>query len=399
MMSPSSWFAADPSDSPDDRTTKVTALIVSGLSVAAGVVWTGLYVAVFGWGLIAALPLVFVLVVGGALWASHVRRDERFVVYAEIICITAIPVAISWSVGSLFESGVVVVWAFLGPMTALLFLSRPQASLWFAVFIVALGSTVALEPVLSEGGRTVPELTRSLLLAMNVGVASAVVFVFSGYFVRRAGAERARADALLLNVLPSSIATRLKESQDVIADHFESATILFADIVGSTPLFAKLSPEEAVDFLNLVFSRFDSLLESRGVEKVRTIGDAYMVVAGAPTPREDHAEAVCSLALAMVDAISSLRTPTGEELQFRFGINSGPMVGGIIGTQRFHYDLWGDTVNVAARMESQGTPGRVQVTQATRSLLPTGWELEARGPINVRGRGQMETFLLVSAPS
>lgn len=372
--------------------------MVSSLSVAAGVVWFGLYFVLFGWNLTTALPLVFVLVVTGALWVSHLRRDEKFAVYAEIICIMAVPLAISWSVGSMFESGVVVVWAFLGPMTALLFLSRSEASFWFAAFVVGLGVTVALEPVLSDGGRTVPDATRSLLLALNVGVASAVVFLFSGYFVRRAGAERARADALLLNVLPSSIAARLKESPDVIADRFESATILFADIVGSTPLFARLTPEEAVESLNLVFSKFDSLLESHGVEKVRTIGDAYMVVAGAPAPRADHAEAVCSLALAMVDTISTLRTGSGDELQFRFGINSGPMVGGIIGTHRFHYDLWGDTVNVAARMESQGVPGRIHVTEATRSLLPTGWELEARGSVDVRGKGPMETFFLISAP-
>jgi class 3 adenylate cyclase len=210
-------------------------------------------------------------------------------------------------------------------------------------------------------------------------------------------AEHERTEALLCNVLPTSIARRLKHSHHTIADDFPSASVLFADIVGFTSLAQSISPEEVVSILNRVFSRFDELVDDHGMEKIKTIGDAYMVAAGIPVPREDHADALARFALALRADVDSHNLITGSALQVRIGMNSGPVVAGVIGRRRFLYDLWGDTVNTAARMESHGVPGRIQVTEATRALLGNRYLLEERGVVDVKGKGPMRTFFLTAA--
>jgi len=207
--------------------------------------------------------------------------------------------------------------------------------------------------------------------------------------------EREAAEQLLLNVLPESIVERLKRDQSAIAEGFRDATVLFVDIVGFTELSAKMDPRRVVEMLNEVFSRFDALTERFRLEKIKTIGDAYMVVGGAPTPRKDHAEAVADLALAMRDSAASLHTPTGEPLQIRIGLNTGPVVAGVIGTKKFSYDLWGDTVNIASRMESLAEPGTILVTERAYERLRTRFQLEPRGSLEVKGKGQMRTYVLV----
>jgi adenylate cyclase len=206
--------------------------------------------------------------------------------------------------------------------------------------------------------------------------------------------EQAKSEKLLLNILPSAIADRLKVSQQPIADGFAEATVLFADLVGFTELSGRVSPQELVGRLNAIFSQFDALMEQHGLEKIKTIGDAYMVVGGLPTPRRDHARAVALAALDMQDAIAAINQTTGEALSMRIGINSGPVVAGVIGIKKFTYDLWGDTVNIASRMESHGAPGQVQVSAATYALLKDNFEFEARGPIIIKGKGEMLTYWL-----
>lgn len=185
------------------------------------------------------------------------------------------------------------------------------------------------------------------------------------------------------------------------ADHYEEATVLFADVVGFTPLTERLAPKEMVSLLNEIFSRFDVLADAHGVEKVRTIGDNYMCVAGVPRRRPDHAQAMARMALGMRGSLDELRAGGEDRIDFRIGINSGPLVGGVIGLRKFVFDVWGDPVNTAARMESHGVPGRIHVTDATAELLREAFELEPRGTIDVKGKGPMRTWFLVRerAPS
>jgi adenylate cyclase len=211
--------------------------------------------------------------------------------------------------------------------------------------------------------------------------------------------QQKQSDQLLLNILPEPIAEQLKQYPSIIADSFESVSVMFADIVGFTEFSARTSPKELVKILNLIFSKFDQLAERHGLEKIKTIGDAYMVVAGLPTPRLDHATAIAQMALDMQAEIVNLAKETGEAFKLRIGINSGPAVAGVIGIKKFFYDLWGDTVNVASRMESQGVDGAIQVSTATYELLRDEYLLEKRGVISVKGKGEMTTYLLTGRKS
>ncbi len=207
--------------------------------------------------------------------------------------------------------------------------------------------------------------------------------------------ERARSEQLLHNILPPSVVERLRSKPGVVADAFEDTSILFADLVGFTPLAARCTPEELVRLLDEIVVAFDELVEARGLEKVKTIGDAYMVAAGVPSRRADHAEALAELALAMRSRFQVIAKASPSPLAMRIGIHSGPVVAGVIGKSKFAYDLWGDTVNTAARMESHGEPDKVHVSEATVRALGEGWSLEERGTVEIKGKGAMRTYFLL----
>jgi class 3 adenylate cyclase/FixJ family two-component response regulator len=209
-------------------------------------------------------------------------------------------------------------------------------------------------------------------------------------------AEQEKSDQLLLNVLPRAIVDRLKQDQGVLAERFDEVTILFADIVDFTPLSAQLTPLELVQLLNQIFSTFDQLAEQFGLEKIKTIGDAYMVAGGVPIPRPDHAEAVMEMAIAMRREIKQFAQAAGQPIRLRIGINTGTVVAGVIGISKFSYDLWGDAVNTASRMESQGLAGKIQVTEAIYHRLCDRYVFEKWGTIHVKGKGKMTTYLFVS---
>ena len=233
----------------------------------------------------------------------------------------------------------------------------------------------------------------STMLALNIVGAGAISFTLLASFAKQRNealaalrVEQERSELLIMNILPSSIAERLKAATGTIADHFDAASILFADVVDFTPLAQRLSPAEVVGILDQLFSHFDTLVERHGLEKIKTIGDAYMAAAGVPDPSPDHARRAALLALDMRDAVATSAIAGGDGLELRIGINSGPVIAGVIGSKRFLYDLWGDAVNTASRMESQSTPGEIQITRATYELLKEEFVCTATG--NDRGQGQ-----------
>ncbi len=207
--------------------------------------------------------------------------------------------------------------------------------------------------------------------------------------------EQQRYRNLLLNILPEKIVERLEQGQKTIADSFQEVSVLFADIVGFTELSSRVSPIELVGMMNVIFSGFDEIVSRYELEKIKTIGDAYMVVSGLPTTRPDHAEAIAKMALEMQAAIETISEARNEKLSIRIGIHSGPVVAGIIGTRKFLYDLWGDTVNTASRMESHGIPDRIHITEETYQLLKNKFHFESRGEIDVKGKGKMHTYFLL----
>ncbi len=239
-------------------------------------------------------------------------------------------------------------------------------------------------------------------LAINLGL-GILVFAFSYYiyttfhtaekFLKQ---EQEKSERLLLNILPSSIIKKLRESPDTIADRFENCTVLFSDIVGFTEMSKKMPAVAVVSLLNDIFSSFDDLAEKHGLEKIKTIGDAYMVVGGLPEPDPMHAESVARFALEMLDVIRDYRNKSELPLELRIGINTGDAVAGVIGKKKFIYDLWGDSVNTASRMESHGLPGQIQVTESTYNLLKGKFKLEERGSIEIKGMGLVKSFMLLA---
>jgi guanylate cyclase len=218
------------------------------------------------------------------------------------------------------------------------------------------------------------------------------------YFVRQRDRFQQESDDLLHNILPDEIATKLKTDHSMIADDFKAASVLFADVVGFTPMSSKMSPPELVGLLNSVFSTFDDFVRDLGLEKIKTVGDEYMVASGVPRPRADHAHAIAELALRIRDHCAQHQF-LGHDLQLRIGINSGPVVAGIVGTHKFAYDLWGDVVNTASRMESHGLPGSIQISSATFDLIRDDFVCELRGTVEVKGQGDTETYFLLERRS
>lgn len=231
----------------------------------------------------------------------------------------------------------------------------------------------------------------AVILALMVAAAVAKQF-FSA--LKKLSEEQAKSERLLLNILPPAIAQQLKQEERTIADSYPDVTVMFADIVGFTELAAKTPPIELVEILNVIFSEFDQLTEKHGLEKIKTIGDAYMVVGGLPAAKPNHAEAMAAMALDMQESITEFCSDTGKALSIRIGIHTGPVIAGIIGTKKFIYDLWGDTVNIASRMESHGVPGSIQVTEETYQRLKNQYVFENRGLIQVKGKGKMNCYLL-----
>jgi adenylate cyclase len=269
-----------------------------------------------------------------------------------------------------------------------------------ALFVAAYGVVLAVQAGTAPLAPPPPSLAPAVDVALFVEVMLALVGIAAWSHRnttltdRRLDHEHARSERLLRSILPDAIAERLKDGPTVVADRFDEVTVLFADIAGFTPLSTTLAPEEVVALLNRVFTRFDELAARHRVEKIKTIGDAYMVVAGLPEPRADHAEAAAGMALDLRTAIAELAAAEGHRLEVRIGLCSGPAVAGVIGIQKLAYDLWGDTVNTAARMESHGLPGEIQVTESTCRLLRDRFTLDERGVIEVKGKGPLRTYLL-----
>ena len=281
----------------------------------------------------------------------------------------SVALATAWAAGHRRWSLLVAAWYVLGPLA-------------YAVFQL---SAPTQPPLTALGGAVT-----------NTAMFAAVLVLGEAVRSRRALAlEQQRSERLLLNVLPAPIAERLKAGEGVIADAYPDVTVLFADLVDFTRRSQQISPAQVVAVLNELFSVFDQLAQRQGLEKIKTIGDAYMVAGGLPTPRPDHAQAVAEMALAVRDEVARRSDPSGQPLQVRIGIDTGPVEAGVLGTSKFSYDLWGDTVNTASRMESHGIPGCIQVTARTYQRLRDGYRLQRRGPIQVRGKGEMVTYLLL----
>jgi guanylate cyclase len=316
-------------------------------------------------------------------------RNLEFYRFTQLLVILILPWLVTIALGGFQQSSVVIVWAALCPLGSLLLEEPRRTLLWIVGFVALLPITALLQPHLTPAH--LPDTFVTWFFVLNLGTVIAVVFGLLHYFVRRRDFFQKSSEMLLLNILPKEISEALKTEPRAIAAHYDEASILFADIVGFTPMAATMLPLALVDLLNDVFECFDDLVDKYELEKIKTIGDCYMVAAGVPRQRVDHAEALVNFALDMQAEIGK-RTFGGRRLAFRIGINSGPVVAGVIGRRKFIYDLWGETVNMASRMESHGTSGVIQITRNTFDLVGQHFDCQARGPIEVKGVGRVETW-------
>jgi len=384
----------------DERLQGSLLLAASAMYAAAGVLWGVLYIAL-GEPVAGAIPLGYgILMAANVALFVRTHRMRRFR-NSQLLLTLILPFLLQLSLGGFVASGAVVIWSFTSPLGALLVGNPRTAHRWFVAFVGLLVAAPFVQRLVRTEG-AFDDGVRLAFFVGNLGALTAIVFVLTRYFARKKteayqllDRERDKSEQLLLNVLPAQIADELRRGDGAVAEDFDAITILFADVVGFTRLSEELTSAEMVDLLNAVFSYFDELVARCGVEKIRTVGDSYMVVAGAPKRRTDHAQAIAQLAIDMVDLTEHVDHPDVHRLRFRIGINSGPATAGIIGHTKFHYDVWGDAVNVASRMESHGVPGRIQVGPGTAALIADDFVLEPRDWIEVKGKGRMQTWLLV----
>jgi guanylate cyclase len=393
-------IGADPADSHDRRLQKALMTRASLMFIAAGAIW-GIFYIVLAEPLAGAIPLGYAIFSTLSVIFFAVTRRYEWFRLSQLLLILFLPFLLQLALGGYINASAVIIWSLICPLGALLFDEPGHAPYWFLGYL----ALVVLSGLLQSSMRAVTNLSPDLVLflfVMNIGTVSSFVFILLYYFVNQKNrlydllqVEQHKSESLLLNVLPEEIATRLKGGSQTIADKFDAVSVLFADLVGFTPLSTELSPTEMVELLNNLFLQFDTLAETYDVEKIRTIGDSYMVAAGVPRPRADHAQALARMALDMCEYIQARPPYAGHHIDFRVGINSGPAVAGVIGRKKFQYDLWGDTVNTASRMESHGTGGKIQISRETYQLLKDEFICEPRGKVQVKGKGEMETWYLV----
>ena len=325
---------------------------------------------------------------------ARTKRFERFVV-ALIATGPVFVFAASVLAGGITTNSAGFVWAFLVPGYALLALGPRRATPWFFAFVLTVLFSVAVDPIVRTWIAPPPYVVQLIFYAQNLLAPLTITFLLLRYADLRRRAAEARSDELLTNAIPRSIAQRLRHGESRIAESYPATTVVFIDVVGFTPWAQGTDPTRIVALLDDLFTRFDRLVATHGLEKIKTVGDAYMAVAGAPDPLPDHATAAAAFSRAALADVADWRRANGLDLQVRIGLASGPVVGGVIGQRRIQFDLWGDTVNTAARMESSGLPGRIQLTAATRELLGEAEVVEAR-TLEVKGLGTMTTYLLAS---
>jgi adenylate cyclase len=388
-------IGADPRDTADERFRKRLLVGVALFILPFGFVWGCLYWAI-GEHEVALTPWAYVTGSTISLVVFARTRNFAFMRTAQQLLILVAPVLGTIMLGGHDEASSVILWSLFAPLGAVAFDRPGRAWPWFAAFVAAVLLALPLSELVRPNGADLPVAFVRTFDVLNIVVVSLVAMLLLVTFARGRETAQARVETLLLNVLPAEVAQRLQSDPNSIADHFDDASILFADVVDFTPLSSRLDAREVVGLLDRLFTSFDGLVDRHDVEKIKTIGDCYMAAAGVPRQRPDHAHALAGLALEMREcAKTCLPEGTEHDLRLRIGISSGPVVAGVIGRRRFLYDLWGDTVNMASRMESHGTPDAIQITRSTWELLRDDFVAEPLGLVDVKGKGPVETWRLV----
>jgi adenylate cyclase len=395
-----SWYAAEPDDSAEWRLKKTIGVVTVAMGSLSWLAYGLMYIPFnepFAAIVCISASILFVL---GLLSYGIFRHYAAHWYYWFAINTLGVPL-VHFIFGGFALSGMVLLWVFVLPLETLVAYKPRHGLIMFLSVVVIFIIAAFVQPYNPRLTNNLPPNLITWLFVMNtVGVSTYMILAIYYYVWRNdilsrlVLREQEKADALLLNILPKEVATILKNENRVIADQFESTSILFADVVNFTPMSATMTPTELVELLNEVYSFFDTLVEKYDLEKIKTIGDCYMVAAGVPRRRPDHALVLTQLALNIRDYVDQNEF-NGHKLNFRIGINSGSVVAGVIGRKKFIYDLWGDAVNTASRMESHSAGGFIQITEATYNLIKEDFVCKPRGTIQVKGKGEMPVWFVL----
>jgi class 3 adenylate cyclase len=386
-------------------------MLTTGFMMCAAALWLAIYWSM-GYQYSTAIPLVFqgLSAVTIYLWWRFRRLYTFAIIQLALILFT--PFAMQWSIGNFVNASGVSLWGLMAPVGAVTVLGTRQSVPWFFAWLFMTVMAGVFDFLLSGTVGKFDLQTVAVFFVLNFAAISVMIYSLLWYFAsekqklrtmvdashEEIRLERDRSEKLLLNILPPAIAERLKRNEVNIAQGHADVTVMFADIVGFTRMTEELSPVETVKILNDVFSIFDELADKHRVEKIKTIGDAYMAAAGLDTGAQIHyADAVANMALDMVDKLEEYRNRTGERLQIRIGVGTGPVVAGVIGKKKFIYDMWGDTVNVAFRLAAEATPNTVQVDLMTHRRLYNRFRFAPAMEMEVKGKGRMQVFQLTGA--
>lgn len=382
-------------DSEDLALQKRMLVGASGLVTLAAAIWGTVYL-VLGESLAALIPGGFAVLT--AINLSVYARTKRYRGFraTQLGFYLVLPFLLQLALGGFVGASAVILWAVLAPLGALVMQGRREAVRYMIAYGVLLVVSLILQPTMNIDNN-LGTTAVGLFFLFNVLAVSGIAFLMLNYFVGQRdriqgqlSEERERSEDLLLNILPDEVASDLKRDGKTKARLFQSASVLFADMVDFTGLAQDLEPDALVSRLNDIFTAFDAIAERHAIEKIRTIGDAFMAASGVPTEADDHAERMALGALEMRDFVSGV-----EGVDFRFGISSGPLVAGVVGTSKFQYDIWGDTVNTASRMESSAEPGRIQLSESAYQLIGDRFDCQPRGTLEIKGKGSMSTWYLV----
>jgi len=400
VLTPLAFAGSLPTDSEDQKLRKGLLLGGSLIILPVAVTWALLYAA-YGERLAAAITLGYAAAdLAAILYLARSGRPGPLS-FVHWFCTLLLPFVLTIVLGGLAESSALILGSLMAPLGALLYHERGAATRLFLAFVALVGLAAMIDPYIRRTNN-LPQWLVLALFALNVIIVSSLAYFQLRAFLRQRDdalrllrIEQAKTETLLVNILPRSIADILKDEQRTIAERFDAVSILFADVVGFTPLTTTLDATDMVTILNEIYTCFDEVVERFGLEKIRTMGDGYMAASGVPTPRPDHAQALADGALAMMSFLDNWQSPHAATIRLRMGMSSGPVLAGVIGRKKFSYDVWGDPVNVASRMESHGEPGKIQVTRETYELLKADFVLEPRGRISIKGKGEMETWFVV----
>lgn len=403
----------DPGDSEEQRLNKSLLMFATGLASVASMLWLVIYWSL-GPQLSSTLPFAFQILLATNLGVYLRWGNFEFFRLSQLALLLFFPFVVQWTIGNFITASGITIWGLLAPVGAILFMGGRESLAWFAAYIFLLALSGFFDYNLAAAeiqhkNNQVPIQTAVVFFALNFAAVSTIVFLLLRFAInekqkaqarmeeahRLLQLEQERSERLLLNILPGPVAERLKNSNQTIADGFADVTVMFADIVNFTHVAEGMSPSQVFAMLNRIFSSFDELAEQYGLEKIKTIGDAYMVAGGLNDDRADYSEAIAEMALAMRELLQRDFTVNDARLEIRIGIGTGPVVAGVVGKKKFIYDLWGDTVNIASRITAEGVPGMIQVDGMTFRRLRDHFEFHEPQTLYLKGKGDMRVYRMI----